>query len=426
MPLTWLGRDPEEYARALRQLNTAKRELRGNVDVFEECCRKVSDGINACMQQLSQYRDSWVQWLQNEKEQVSATIETAIQEAETCLGQGFAPSNPLAQVVLGALPKQLRVISFNINLPNMQQLSSKREWITYSNGLQNLCEEFRGPVDRLNITEAMKMDFHRESEECFEKSIEEKPKTIGRHRLPVEWSSIYLKHQEYKIDQRYLVWRRSAEDGNSFYRCFGVLLLEHFCRPDTSVDEFQRIKVTFELSGHRDARIRPKESFLRRMMQIINRLYQSRVSGENTLQLLQYYLSQQAIDTDLISFFRRCTENYIVGNFRDPYLLPFNRKNQVNPIGKEAEELEIRATARCFSVVLHIIYDYNEAVYGPEDPGVYPSISLLYEFRHFSCLIRGDVNYVDGYDFATNTYNPFISGQAIGYEQYPSQLQRAV
>ena len=94
----------------------------------------------------------------------------------------------------------------------------------------------------IEITEAMKADFHRPSEENFEV-----PKTIGRHRLPIDilqgefhWNS-EIKQKLQTMRQSYSVCRTIRGDGNSFYCCLDVLLLEHYCRPDTPLQEFYTV-----------------------------------------------------------------------------------------------------------------------------------------------------------------------------------------
>ena len=372
---------------------------------------------NACIQWLLQYRESWVGWLQREKEQLAETIETAIQEAESCAAQGFIPATPLAQAILSAEPEKLRVIRCRLRQPDLQSLS--KSWIIYENDLQTLCERIskgNKPVNPFDITEEIMAAFHRFSEDTHEI-----PVTISRHRLPTE----HYWHDEKAgrmLSQSYPAWRQSARDGNSFYRCLAVLLLEHYCRPDTPLSEFQDFLYGIQTRAKKE-HISKVFSYLKKW-ELFDHLHQLRKNGENALQILQYYLSQPTIDTGLIDTFRGyLSENSFlglhIGHHNDLY-------SRIRQNGNDGEEVVIRAAACSFSLIIHIFDIWTssatpvtDTIFGPDKPGVYPSLAMLHNEGNFSCLIRSDVHYVDRYDFTTNTYSPYASGQPVEYEQYP-------
>lgn len=137
-PIKWLNRDPEEYARAQRQLDQGKRELRGNIEVLREFSEEISHKVDGCIQWLYQYKDSWTKSVLKEKERLSLSIEAAIQEAEALLTSGSTPTSPLAQALFTLKPEELRVIRYSVTIPDFQSLS--RTWITYRSYLQVLCE----------------------------------------------------------------------------------------------------------------------------------------------------------------------------------------------------------------------------------------------------------------------------------------------
>ena len=471
IPISWLG-SSEEYMRVLHQLNQGKTALRGNVEVYEKCCGEVTDLTNTCIQWLSQYRESWVGWLQREKEQLAETIGTAIQEAESFVTSRSALVSPLARAIFTQTPDELRVIRYSVTLPDLQSLS--QTWIAYENSLPSLCERCQSlPVsvvsqreregmgrmansaapslfmslanqtvdissavslpaarssDVGNPSQQAKADFHRPSEEDFHRNIRELPKTIGRHRLSIEccfgglpWE---LRQRCMKVCQPYSAWRRSKEDGNSFYRCLGNSLLEHYCRPDTPKHEALKFandlmdqRKHFHFSNCNISEI-PKAKPL---MQAIRKIFIAINQQENALQLAQYLLQGSPLDTSLVFCFRHYIRNFAEISSQDTQTLA----NQIIQWGTEAGEEIALAAARCFSVVLHVItIDTGSRsivvnVYGPDSQGWYPSISMLQLDGHYSSLVRREVHEADHYDFTHNTYNPVPTGQVIGYMSYP-------
>ena len=149
-------------------------------------------------------------------------------------------------------------------------------------------------------------------------------------------------------------------------------------------------------------------------------IHTARERNENALQLVQYLL-QGSLDIALIYCFKCYIRNFMEMHCR----VNFTLTDQVIEWGKEAGEDIAQAAARCFSVVLHVVtvdtgsWSVVENVYGPDSQGRYPSISLLQLDGHYSSLVRREVHEADHYDFATNTYNPVPTGQAIGYIRHP-------
>jgi ubiquitin thioesterase protein OTUB1 len=290
----------------------------------------------------------------------------------------------------------------------------------------------------IEISEDMKADFHRTSEEDFQRRTQEIAKTIGRHRLPIEslqgefmWNSLMV--QKFQVlSQTYSAWRRSRGDGNCFYRCLGVLLLEHFCRPDTPLQEFYAIYTemlsqnrhfVLSLTSEQDLGI------FKLFAKLLKDLYNKRTNSENAFQHLQYCLQRQSVDKAMIVAMRSYTASYLQMNCQHPDLAPFIENlpaliSEIREYGKEAEGLALIAAARCFSAVLHIFTidnkssDITETIYGPESPGCYPSFSLLHLPGHYNYLIRREVHEADHYDFASNSYSPISIQQIIGYEQF--------
>jgi len=288
---------------------------------------------------------------------------------------------------------------------------------------------------KVEITEAMKADFHRPSEEDFQRRTPEVPKTIGRHRLPIEilqeefkWNSVIMQKFQ-MLSQPYSVWRRSKEDGNSFYRCLGVLLLEHYCRPDTPLQEFYTVySEIIQQNRHFNLSLANKSDLgmFKLFFELLKDLYNMRSRCENAFQHLQYCLQSPNIDKAMIVAMRKYTASYLQRNSQHSDIAPFignlpTLLAEITESGKEAEGVALMAAARCFSVVLHILTvdskssDITETAFRPVTQGWSPSLSLLHLPGHYNYLVRREVHEADRYDFASNAYTP-ITREIVGYE----------
>lgn len=290
----------------------------------------------------------------------------------------------------------------------------------------------------LTISEAHLSDFHRPSEENFHQNSQEIPKTIGRHRLPIgclqgefKWNAVMV--QKFRdLSAPYSAWRRSRGDGNCFYRCLGVLLLEHFCRPSTPIQHFHSITVRIiNQEDHFviDQSLDSLQQFKRYIL-MLKDLFIMKTKGENAFQHLQYLLQRSANDAAMVVAMRHYTASYLQRHREDPDLVPFvddfeELVAEIKEYGREAEGTALFAAARCFDVVLHILTVDNkssnltETVYGPADSGFFPAFSVLHLPGHYNYLVKREVDVSDHYDFPQNTYNPVQTPDShLGYEEF--------
>lgn len=93
-------------------LENGTTELRENIDQFS---REFAEMIQKCIDYLNEYRTWWLQHLQATKEELSATIEAAVQEASHCLDNGIEPISVLAQAVF----------NYSITTPDLQTSSQR-------------------------------------------------------------------------------------------------------------------------------------------------------------------------------------------------------------------------------------------------------------------------------------------------------------
>lgn len=287
----------------------------------------------------------------------------------------------------------------------------------------------------LIITDAMIQDFHIPSDR--KKEI---IKTIERHRPLIEdlksefRGNPRIKQNFRALSQSYSAWRRSKNDGNSFFRCLGVVLLEHYSRPDTNIQIFH-IFMSKLMNGDSHFSLKNVDpvilSELRMYLRVIKELYDMRDRGDNAFQSLQYLLQRQDIDKAIIVAMRHYAASYLLMNCQDPDLAPFIDNShaliaEIKENGRDAEGLMLIAAARCFEIVLHVFTadtkssDIIETVYGPAVQGSYPSISLILISGHYNYLVKREVDRADRYDFANNIYNSYRTGDsALGCELFP-------
>ena len=441
MPIAALGCDPEEYIRRLGTLNKSKAELRRNTEVMDRCMQEITTSMNAGIEFLTQYRDFWVQSVLAEKTHMVEIVEKAIQAAEKSLLQGGLQCSPLAQALFVLPARDFLVFQYSITPPDLQ--SGCQTWLSYTNTLSSLSDRYQCAVLKssqsllvsssqdpvnvlrgsgtislsrstqqfLEITEAMKVDFHRNSEEIFEQSQEEVAKTIGRHRLPIEVLVREIKgnsEQFQRLIQPYAVWRRSKKDG-SFYRCLGVMLLENYCRPSTSLQDFEAFYRSFYQQNEQFAVSSddiPSLQHRKIFTTLQNALIKARKRGENALQLLQYYLQRTDIDKAVVMTIQTCISTYMQ--------LQGRKESLVLPV---PEKVETVCAAHCFAVGLRIVWVESqgvlETVVGLETPR--PCFAMVWRDGSFHYLVRREVHEADGYDFAANAYNPGKRDRVMGW-----------
>jgi len=346
------------------------------------------------------------------------------------------PQNQLNPQVVATVPNVMQSMTI---LPSGQHPQQESTASLPSSSTPYIQPSHPLPQHDIEINDLMKAEFHRPSEEDFERRTQEIAKTIGRHRLPIQslqwefkWNPLMVQKFQ-MLNQPYSAWRRSRGDGNCFYRCLGVLLLEHYCRPDTPLPQFFELLSEMINQNRHFALTLANEHDLgtfKLFAKLFKDLYHKRVKGEETFQYLQYCLQRQNVDKAMIRVMRKYTASYLQMNCQHPDLAPFLLDlpaliAEITEYGKEAEGLALIAAARCFSVVLRILTvdnksaDITETVYGPELQGWYPSFSLLHLPGHYNYLIRSELQEADHYDFASNYYYPIPTGRIIGYEQFP-------
>jgi len=136
LPISAAGRDPDEYQRKFNDLKKGTAELRRNVEIIDQFGQEFSASVDNVISQVQNYKNSVLQWLRTEKEQISTTIETAIKEAQNCLAQGSQYASPLVEALWVLPPEELRMVTFSVTPPDLQSICDA--WIIYRNDLSKI------------------------------------------------------------------------------------------------------------------------------------------------------------------------------------------------------------------------------------------------------------------------------------------------
>lgn len=129
MPIA-AAQDPEEYIRKFNAVRKNTDALRQNVQLIEQFEQEFSASVDIVINSIVLYRDSWLERLRTERDKLAATIEPAIQEAESCLAQRTQPTTLLAYDLCDEF-NEFKLIHYSVTQPNLRELF--KTWVTYYN-----------------------------------------------------------------------------------------------------------------------------------------------------------------------------------------------------------------------------------------------------------------------------------------------------
>lgn len=138
IPIAALGRNPGDYLAKCEALKKGEAELRRNLLQMDQFIQEFEDLIQRCINYLTKYRNWRLQNLQTEKDQLSTSIEAAVQETRDCLNQGTQPRSMLAQALWFLPHEQLSVVSYSVTIPNLETLCGT--WSSYKMDWQSLVQ----------------------------------------------------------------------------------------------------------------------------------------------------------------------------------------------------------------------------------------------------------------------------------------------
>lgn len=141
LPISAAGHDPDEYMLKFHHMKKGIAELRRKVQLMDQFEQEFCAAMNGAIEYLQCYKDSKLQWLRNEKEQLSVAIEKAVTEAQNCMAQGARPASPLAESLWTLSPQKLPLVSYSVNVPDFGELCES--WVTYNNAIARMIPSWR-------------------------------------------------------------------------------------------------------------------------------------------------------------------------------------------------------------------------------------------------------------------------------------------
>jgi len=104
--------------------------LRRNLEDIEKHSHEIDEMIQMSINYLTEYRSWWLQYIQTEKETLSAAIEAAVQETTSCLDLGATPVSALSRALWVLPPEELQVVYCSVTIPDLQDLYILSKWTT--------------------------------------------------------------------------------------------------------------------------------------------------------------------------------------------------------------------------------------------------------------------------------------------------------
>lgn len=111
---------PKTKKRKSANFNKATAELRRNTELVSQLEQEFITSVDWAIASLNRFKSSKLQWLKTAKERFSATVETAIKEAQTCLAEGSTSPNLLSDALWVLSPEELRMITYSVSPPDIR------------------------------------------------------------------------------------------------------------------------------------------------------------------------------------------------------------------------------------------------------------------------------------------------------------------
>ncbi|CAF1444021.1 unnamed protein product [Adineta ricciae] len=240
----------------------------------------------------------------------------------------------------------------------------------------------------------------------IEKEIAEHQPLIGEKIETSELKKEYLSEDKIYQDKiselikRYKYIRRTRGDGNCFYRAFGFGYLEENLNKSKELDKFRQL--TYDLKdklvqlGYLDFTVEDVRDVV---LEIIDG---ARKDG-NEIGLMESFCSSSRSDY-FVAYLRLFTSAYLQMNsdffenfIEDGKTVKQFCSTEVEPMGRESDNIHITALAKAAAVPLRVIYmDRSEqssltthdfAVNDDENPHTFkPMITMLYRPGHYDLL----------------------------------------
>lgn len=241
--------------------------------------------------------------------------------------------------------------------------------------------------------------------EIFERILNDPDLTISSKRLPILSISIYSRlntglHQRvHLLSKFYESWRRTNNDGNSFYRSIGAAFLEYLCNKTTHPHELEYFisRVENLPSDH----ITSFKGYL-------SDLYSIKLTQGDSMHHLQECIQSAEFDIGLIETLREIGYQYLAFCKNDEdyrsWLIDGGEYtlNRIKVLGEEAEEEEIKIFSEVLGVIItkvSVWKGFKRQQFIPKNVKyIGTNIHLLKKGRHYDILYTQDQNLRDYYD----------------------------
>lgn len=221
-----------------------------------------------------------------------------------------------------------------------------------------------------------------------------------------------------RLRAQYQCFRRAQEGADSFYRSFGVALLEHYCRKTTPLIELENLrKWAKSQEGVTRVRVDAQEEF-KTMQTVLERLSEDKRSNPGlTLYQLQNLLLLDDFDTVLVKYVRMVVINTIEASAQSLRLAgdQLQRYQTDWSTAMAADDVVMQAAAWGFGVNLRVEDCVREHVTRPFSSGAQEQravLSLLRFRRGFVVLYQQKAGLIDGYNGGEFDTDPATQVQA--------------
>lgn len=201
-----------------------------------------------------------------------------------------------------------------------------------------------------------------------------------------------------KLENDFGSWRESRGDGNCYYRSLATSLLEHFCRPTTSLDQLGYFMERMCRDQIFEPYIQKIDYRPYRVYESITQLYRTKQSNPHILRdSLEQLLLDRTFDLGMVCLMRNIAINYLTAYKDHPEIEPLyeilydGTRDMITELGVEAEGLTFLCLAEALGLSInHVILSnttpYSSQMFKPSYKGVFPQLYIWFRTGHYDIL----------------------------------------
>jgi len=261
---------------------------------------------------------------------------------------------------------------------------------------------------------------------------------LARYRSDFEDTKKVNEQQLKHLRTQYAAFRRVRKDGNAVYRCVFAQFLEHLSRKTTPITELEDFLSQVDSKMSYFAMLQDYQVYADRVSSVLHKLHSLKSQGNcEELAALQWMLQDTSVDLALVNYLRLLVANFTALHYRSARLKRFiitDVRDVVSVIlafGQEAESVVKYVIPDLLKVVLvqqDVAVDCDqvfETFYAPEAQGRYPVLHLCKSSARAYHLLYSETQHsIDGYDFATHSYD--LTAPSPALQKQSEALYRAI